>query len=154
MMTAQPSAGSRRPNLAAELPARIDRIIGARYGTSVTEWAVVAATALKDQLTDNSGLPHRYITDHLALELGFEPREVEVIGDMLDVLQVSFDCADNIADREDDLLAGRSYAAAYESVPLAVLTYLPAILASHAVDLLYRNFSRPGFAPAYAGQRL
>jgi hypothetical protein len=127
------------------LPARVAALVGGSHGDEVGSWAGLAAEAFRAQLADNGALPHRFVTDLYAGSLGFDPREIRAIGDALDVLQVSFDLADNVADRELDARLGRSYTKSCDGVPLAVLTYLPAVLASRGISIVYEHFKDDRF---------
>ncbi len=140
--------------LSSGLPDRVFAIITTQYGPVVADWAARGAGAFRRQLLDVGGLPHRFITDQYAGALGYAQPEVATLGDVLDVLHVSFDLADNIADRDADLDQGHSYLSECAGVPLGVLTYLPAILASRATDLIYERFSGAKFAPRSAVARL
>lgn len=145
---------SSRDSPARELAARVERVVGKRYGFEVGGWAGLAAQCLSQQLLENGAQPHRYLTDQFCPALGFSPEETACLGDALDVLQVSFDLADNLADRELDEARGRSYLGPCEGVPLAVLTYLPAVLAGTAIDLLYSTFHAERFTAARAVAKL
>jgi hypothetical protein len=132
------------------LPARVASLVGKAYGDEVGAWAGRAAESFRAQLADNGALPHRFVTDLYAPSLAFEASEVGAIGDALDVLQVSFDLADNVADRELDVSLGRSYMRSCEDVPLAVLTYLPAVLASRGIAILHEHFRGDRFNATFA----
>lgn len=127
------------------LPRRIATLVGDAYGSEVGAWAGRAAESFRAQLAEAGARPHRFVTDLYAPSLGFEAGEIAAIGDALDLLQVSFDLADNVADRELDAALGRSYLRACEDVPLAVLTYLPAVLAARSTAVLYEHFRSERF---------
>lgn len=105
-------------------------------------------------MLENCAHPHRFLTDRFAGALGYSENETSALGDVLDVLQVSFDLADNLADRESDRVAGRNYLAPCEDVPLAVLSYLPAVLSASAIDLIYTTFCAERFTPQAAVAKL
>jgi hypothetical protein len=132
----------------------VDRIVGARYGAEVGRWAGLAGQCFSQQLVDNAAQPHRFMTDRFAGALGYSEAESDALGEVLDTLQVSFDLADNLADREADRARGCNYLGACENVPLAVLTYLPAVLAASAIDLVYTAFRSEKFTPAAAVAKL
>ena len=132
------------------LPRRVGALVGDSYGAEVGSWAARAAESFRAQLADLGALPHRFMTDLYAPCLGFDAREVAAIGDVLDLLQVSFDLADNLADRERDAALGRSYMKPCEDLPLAVLTYLPAVLACRSLAVLYEHFREARFNASLA----
>jgi hypothetical protein len=132
------------------LPQRVGSQVGNAYGEAVGAWAGRAAESFRAQLADASALPHRFITDHYSRELGFDAREIDALGNALDLLQVSFDLADNLADRELDAALGRSYLASCDDIPFASLLCLPAVLSNCAIAILYEHFPSDRFNPGVA----
>ena len=136
------------------LPRRIGAMLRGRLPSPVIAWATRAAAGFEQQLDDCEAVPHRTAAETLAQALGFSRAKRELLGGTLDLLQVSFDVADNVADRYEDAGKSRGYTRHYRRIPEAALVCLPALLTSTAVQILHEGFPAPVYAPGSAGRRL
>ena len=136
------------------LPGRVRLLLKGRLPGPTVVWASRAAAGFEQQLHDSEAFPHRTVTEAIARSLRIPRGKRQVLGGALDLLQTAFDLADNIADREQDVRAGRSYAAHYGGIPTAALVCMPALLTSSVVQILHEAFPEPSYAPRFAGQRL
>ena len=82
-----------------------------------------------------------------------ESKAVE-LGELVDVLQVAADLADNLADAELDAAAGRPLEARYPGLHVATLLCVPALLIGVVFAELSRRFPAPTYAPDHAAERL
>jgi hypothetical protein len=136
------------------LPGRVRLLLKGRLPGPTVVWASRAAAGFEQQLRDSDAFPHRTVTEAIARSLRIPRGKREILGGALDLLQTAFDLADNIADREQDVGAGRNYTAHYGRIPEAALVCMPALLTSSAVQILHEAFPKPSYAPRFAGQRL
>jgi hypothetical protein len=112
------------------------------FGSSKeVEWIQRAAEAFEHQLREEKGTTHREIVAPLCDWLECSPTQKRLIGHTLDLLQVAFDLADNLADREEDEARGRTYDPYYEGIPVPVRHCLPALLVSGAHRCMMGAFS-------------
>jgi hypothetical protein len=122
-----------------------------RIGTSLTgwldpplvDWAGAAARVFERQLEQAGGACHRQIAEIIGQWLGMTSVELDGLGSSLDLLQVAFDLADNLADADEDKKRGKEKT--YEGIPRAVQLCLPAYLVATSHQQLARTF---GHRPA------
>jgi len=129
-------------------------LLQGRLPGPIVAWASHVAAGFEQQLRDSDAFPHRTVTEAIACSLRIPHGKRQLLGGALDLLQTAFDLADNIADREQDVGAGRNYAAHYGGIPEAALVCMPALLTTSAMQILHETFPEPSYAPRFAGQRL
>jgi hypothetical protein len=138
----------------SSLSRRVRVLLEGRLPRPTVGWAIRAAAGFEHQLRDSEAFPHRTVTEALARSLGIPRAKRHRLGGTLDLLQTAFDLADNIADRDEDVRAGRSYAGHYRGVPEAALLCLPALLTSSAIQILHETFPESRYATSLAGRRV
>ncbi len=92
------------------------------------------------------GTTHRSVVEPLCEWLGWAAEQRARLGHSLDLIQIAFDLADNLADEESDALEGRAYSSAYHGIPHAVRFSLPAYLISACYANLLGGFPEGGRA--------
>jgi hypothetical protein len=135
---------ARRSKELLPLSVRIGHSLNGEVEPQLQKWIVAAARNFEQQLQSERALTHRDVTAHLCTWLKMPQSETDAIGDALDRLQVAFDMADNLADRERDAQVGKDACAGYRLIPEAAQHCLPALLiASAQTRLVMRFSSRP-----------
>ncbi len=100
------------------------------------------------------GVSHGFVAFHLAVGLGMVPDDAREAAEMLDVMQPSWDLADNLVDVELDRALGRDPDARYRGIPRESLPFLPALLLASAVSGLHSRYPAPTWDPGNASRRL
>jgi hypothetical protein len=121
-----------------------------RTDTRLSDWIEVAKAAFEAQLVEAAALSHRQLSAALADWVGMSASERAAIGTALDLLQVAFDVADNLADAEEDERRGKARVAQYREIPHAVRFCLPAYLVGASLECIQRNFAHRAVAAARA----
>ena len=136
------------------LPGRLAASLGGRLPRPAIAWARQAAKAFAEQLDECQAQPHRMVVEALAQALTFSPAQRQVLGTTLDLLQISFDLADNVADWHEDIDQQRRYTRHYRGIPAAALVCLPTLLTGTALAILHESFPAKAFSATLAERRL
>ena len=139
---------------ACQLPTRVRAALSGRLHSRVAVWSGRVAQVLANQLQASHAVPHRELALRMARAVGMGQSQQTALGDIVDLLQTAIDLADNLADREEDVAAGRAQARSYPGVPSAALYCLPALLVGTAAAILYETFGRPKYQVDRAWGRL
>lgn len=113
-----------------------------------------AARATERQLADDGGHPLHALTDVICATLPFPPLQRRALAMIVDLVQVTIDLVDNLADAEEDRRCGRAFRAELDRIPQPLLQCLPSILSMRAVSLLYDGFPAETYAPSVAAGKL
>jgi hypothetical protein len=100
---------------------------------AVADWVHAAATTTAAQLTEAGAQPHSVLGVQLAAAIGLTDTEQTAIGDVLDLVQVATDLADNLADQDEDDVAARPWLLGLADIPAGAAQCLPALLIAEAV---------------------
>jgi hypothetical protein len=104
-------------------------------------WTESAANVFEAQVRDQNGAYHRDLAEPIGAWFYLSTDEQARLGTALDVLQVAFDLADNVADSEEDRDKARGYQLGYADIPRAVQVCLPAYLVATSRELLELAFA-------------
>lgn len=107
----------------------------------MAEWIGVAAGVFEAQLRDSNAAPHSSLVTPICDWLRMNETERTAIARCLDLLQVAFDMADNLADAEEDRARGKDRLQGYALIPSNVCPCLPAYLLAASSEHLDRAFA-------------
>lgn len=94
-------------------------------------------------------LPHATLSAPIGTWSGLECHARELLSDLLTLVQVAIDIADDVGDWSDDLAKGRRHDLAYHGIPFPVLAAAPAWIVGHVAATLASEFGTQGAAEAH-----
>lgn len=99
-----------------------------------------ARTADRQIAKEGGGYSLGALVQRVAVARGVHPDVAKRCGVVVDALVVAWDMADNVADREMDLAAGRSLDTSYPGIPLAQQVALPALVVGGVMAGVVQHF--------------